>query len=208
MISDKAKGMSSKAHINHSYNTGEQGEALFAKVMKGRGIKFRSASDSDNKKRHVDFWVGEDDAQVGVDVKGLKSSHKKGYVVVEVKNVQGKDGWCAPSTAAGLIAFQFEDCFIVVPKDKLWDYIQPFIGDDAEVATSFSVENVHHKKYTRSGRKDLMTVISRKELERIQHLKYDFNGSVVDKKGETVGAQGRRDDSGQTETRDWNLSLG
>ena len=185
MISNKAKGMSSKEHIKHSLNTGIQGEALFEEVMKGRGISYVTASESDNKRRHVDFWVGPKGKRKGVDVKGLKSAHKKGYVVVEAKNVQGRAGWCDPSTAAALIAFQFEDCFIVVPKELLWNFCEPFFAPKAEAwEGKFSVENVLHKKYTRTGRKDLMTVISREELESLQHIKYDYRGSIVEAKGE------------------------
>ena len=211
MISNKAKGMSSKEHIRHSYNTGEQGEALFAKVMEARGIEFRSANESDNKKRHVDFWVGPKYAQVGVDVKGLKASHKKGYVVVEGKNVQGKDGWCAPSTAAGLIAFQFEDCFIVVPKDLLWDYVEPFLfGENAETYEGkFDVKGVHHKKYTRAGRNDLMTIISREELESMQHIKYNFDGGIIDKKGRVtyVDPPNQPNPASENPPNSWDLDI-
>ena len=177
--------MSSNEHIKHSLNTGLEGEALFEKVMQARGIEYVKASDHDNKKRHVDVWVGPKKNQIGVDVKGLKSSHKKGYTVVEAKNVQGRDGWCAPSTAAKLIAFQFPDFFLVVQKDLLWDFCKEIFSPLGERHEGkFSVEDVYHKKYTRQGRKDLMTVISLQDLESLQHIKYSYDGEVISTRGQ------------------------
>jgi Holliday junction resolvase len=193
MISDKAKSMSSKEHIAHSMSTGADGEAAFIEVLKGRGLNFVLASESDNKKRHVDVWVGPKGNQVGVDVKGLKSSHKKGYTVVEAKNVQGRDGWCAPSTAAKLIAFQFPDFFLVVQKDLLWDFCKEIFSPLGERHEGkFSVEDVYHKKYTRQGRNDLMTVISLEDLESLQHIKYSYDGEVVSTRGQKGKTQEER----------------
>lgn len=180
MISEKGKSMSSSAHIKHSMETGKRGEELFEEILKARKIGYHIPTAGQNMRRHVDFWIGKGE-DLGVDVKGLKSSHKKGYVVVETKNVAGKDGWCSPTSAAKLIAFQFEEGFVVVPKEQLWDLIQPNLKQLPHTG-KFSVEDVHGRPYTRKGRKDLMTVISKQELMSIDHYYYDFEGNLLNTK--------------------------
>lgn len=180
MISDKARGMSRPEFIKHSLELGRKGEELFRVILDKRKIAYRLPTAGENMKRHVDFWIGPKD-DLGVDVKGLKSAHKEGYVVVEAKNVQGKGGWCSPTASAKLIAFQFEDGFIVVSKEQLWDLIQPNLKQLPHVG-KFSPKDVCGKPFTRKGRKDLITVITKEELMSIDHFYYNYEGELINNK--------------------------
>lgn len=73
------------------------------------------ATHSEDRYEHTDCWLG----NVRVDVKGLKRSSKKGYILVEFVAVDGRKGWCSPE-GADMIAFQTEEGFIVVKNSSLY----------------------------------------------------------------------------------------
>jgi hypothetical protein len=88
-----------------------ESENLFCELS---GAKRGTQQDDFN---HVDCWLD----GVSHDVKGNKRSNGKGYVLVELKNVNGKSGWCSRS-GADKIAFQFDDEFVIVDNKKLYSF--------------------------------------------------------------------------------------
>ena len=151
MISRKAQGMSSAAHIYKSQQTGQSGERRFydsCKAAKKHIKKTGAATDM----KHIDFVV---DGKT-YDVKGLKDSTKEGNILLELKNVQGKNGWCNKEETPEWIAFDMGGMFLCAKNKDLYE---------ASVAlcdlndTVNKAKDCLYKGYTRKDRKDLMTMI-------------------------------------------------
>ncbi len=111
MISNKAKSLSSQAHIHHSLSIGREAERIF------KAITDAIPSTQIQNYLHIDFSLGDKT----IDVKGYKKSHENGYILVEFLNVQGKAGWCSSESKNTHIAFQMKDHFILVEKCDLRD---------------------------------------------------------------------------------------
>lgn len=108
-ISNYAKSISSKEHINISTNVGDDAERLFQELTGAI-----PSSDNDNIK-HVDYIYHD----MLIDVKGLKESVLNGYLLIEFISVNGSYGWCHKKSKATHIAFQMKDNFILINKDDL-----------------------------------------------------------------------------------------
>lgn len=152
MITDKARSLSSEEHIKHSETTGKKGEELFINTLKENKIPFTTSSKNQNIKEHIDIFMYSEP----VDVKGLKKSHREGYLVIEFKNVLGKAGSCSKDSKAKLIAFQLSKEFLVLRKDEILEFCRANVSK--EYVDSFN--DCYLKLYSRKGRNDLMTKIS------------------------------------------------
>ena len=85
MISLKAKQLSSNQHIKMSRFVGENGQRRFYDSCRAAGIDIKKASASQDMK-HIDFIVNGET----VDAKGIKNTHKKGQILLEIKNKPSK----------------------------------------------------------------------------------------------------------------------
>ena len=151
MISNKAKSMSSHAHIKKSWGIGENGQQKYYQSCKAAGLDVKKATDKQDI-QHIDFIV---DGKT-VDVKGLKDTHKEGKILLELKNVQGKDGWCS-SSGPFWISFDFGAFFLHVENADLIKLIKKKCDLTQEVS---KISDALYKTYSRKGRLDLMTVVS------------------------------------------------
>tara|TARA_R110000803_G_scaffold98590_1_gene166685 strand:+ start:454 stop:993 length:540 start_codon:yes stop_codon:yes gene_type:complete len=151
-ISNKAKGLSSSGHIAKSFEVGNSGERRFYDSCQFKGLKIKKTSSKEDMK-HVDFIVD----GASFDVKGLKNSHKKGLLLLELKNVQGKLGWCNDSGSPEFIAFDFGLFFLCVKNLDLFNLTKECCDLDNRVD---SAGECFHKGYSRRGREDLMTMVS------------------------------------------------
>jgi hypothetical protein len=151
MISDKAMGMSSHQHINRSFSVGQNGQRDYYQSCKAAKIDVKQATNAQDMK-HIDFIV---DGKT-VDVKGMKDTHKLGQILLELKNVQGKDGWCSVS-GPEWIAFDFGAFFFHA---KTTDLIKLAKKKCDLAKRVYKAKDALYKAYTRSGRLDLMTVVS------------------------------------------------
>lgn len=152
MMSRKAQGMSSGQHIAKSLSTGESGERRFYDSCKSAGIKIKK-TDKKSDIGHIDFIVNEDSSY---DVKGLKDSHKNGNILLELKNVQGKIGWCNNKNTPEWIAFDFGIFFVCVKNDQLFTLAEKKCDLKDKVTKA---KDCLYKAYTRKDRKDLMTMV-------------------------------------------------
>lgn len=157
MISDKAKQISSKIHIEKSLYTGKKGEYNFEEICKKYDWQCKKSTKKENIYDHIDFYL----FNMGVDVKGLKESHKKNEIIVEFKNVQGYSGWCSKESKAKLIAFEFINFFVLVKKIELLDYCRKNVSN--EYVSNF--KDCYKKLYQRKYRKDLMTKLNLNDLK-------------------------------------------
>ena len=151
MISDKAKNMSSAGHIKKSINIGHEGQQRFYDSCRAAGKEIKKTSQHDDIKNHTDFVVD----GVGFDVKGLKQTQKEGKVGLEIKNVQGKMGWCNGEQKPAWIAFDYGAFFLCVKNDDLFDLAHTC--DWTKKVSNF--KDSLYKGYTRKGREDLMTTV-------------------------------------------------
>lgn len=167
MISNKAKSISSTAHIEHSIKTGLTGANMFLEACKINSIEVFESTKQEDIYDHIDFWM----YGKGVDVKGFKKSHQEGFIVIEFKNVNGYAGSCSADSKAEFIAFQFADCFWIVRKNELLDYCRKNV--QIEYVEEF--KDCYKKLYTRKGRKDLMTKLHLSDLKTFNFiLKLNF----------------------------------
>jgi len=155
-ISKKAKGLSGGDHIAKSFKIGGSGERRFydSCMFKGLDIKKTSSKDDIN---HVDFVV---DGKT-FDVKGLKDSHRNGLILLELKNVQGKLGWCNPSGSPEFIAFDFGLFFLCVKNSDLFNLSEECCDLDDLVSSAL---DCYHRGYSRRNREDLMTMVALNEV--------------------------------------------
>lgn len=151
MISQTAKNLSSHQHINMSRFIGEDGQRKYYNSCRAAGLDIKKTGKKDDI-NHIDFVV---DGKT-IDAKGLKKTHKKGQILVEIKNVQGKDGWCSKS-GPDFIAFDFGAFFFHVKNSDLLKLVNKKCNlNDAVTKADFAL----YKGYTRKGRLDLMTIVS------------------------------------------------
>jgi hypothetical protein len=151
MISNKAKQMSSYSHIKKSFNVGESGQQKYYQSCKAANLEVKKATNKQDM-QHIDFIV----AGKTVDVKGLKDTHKQGKILLEIKNVQGKDGWCSKS-GPEWIAFDFGAFFLHVKNSDLIKLIDKKCDLTESV---LKIGDALYKSYSRKDRSDLMTVVS------------------------------------------------
>ena len=150
MISQKAKNLSSASHIKKSYQTGQSGQRRFYDSCKALGHDIKQA----NKRQdiaHIDFFLNGET----VDVKGLKDEHKNGRVILELKNVQGKDGWCSEKSSKW-IAFDFGGFFLVAKTIDLIDLVKSKCDLNNLVPR---LKDALYAGYTRKDRSDLITIV-------------------------------------------------
>lgn len=160
MISNKAKELSSKGHIDKSIQVGVNGENEFKRLLLKHNIPFTSSTDDENMKSHIDYFIW----GKPVDVKGLKKSHLDGFIVVEFKNVQGRHGWCSKDSPIEYVAFQFKNGFVILKKDEILEYCRNNVSN--EYVNDF--KDAYKKMYTRSGRKDLMTKLHLDDIDKME----------------------------------------
>ena len=152
MISNKAKKMSSARHINKSISLGQEGQQRFYDSCRAAEKEIKKTNQRDDIENHTDFVVD----GISFDVKGLKQTQKEGKVLLEIKNVQGKMGWCNNLKKPEWIAFDFGAFFLCAKNKDLFNYATEYCKLDDRVT---SIKNALHKGYNRKDRGDLMTVI-------------------------------------------------
>lgn len=99
------------SYSKKQYFKGRKAEHLFCKLTGAE-----DACSSIDASEHTDAIL---DGK-SYDIKGLRRSHKKGYILVEFSNVAGNLGWCNDKGLPDKIAFQFPEGFLVVDNAKLY----------------------------------------------------------------------------------------
>lgn len=130
---------------------GEDGQRRYYNSCRAAGLDIKKTG-KESDINHVDFLLNGET----VDVKGKKSSHWKAQILVELKNVQGKDGWCSKS-GPQWVAFDFNLFFLHVKNDDLLKLVKKKCDLKNLVA---KCDQALYKGYSRKDRKDLMTLVS------------------------------------------------
>lgn len=149
----------------------QRGEVYEKMFMDATGATPRANKAEDF--RHIDCHLD----GYTVDVKGARSCQLKGYVLVELKNVAGKDGWCSKS-GAQKIAFWFEDAWYLVRTMALLKLTQRcvihsgYYSPDVIRSNGIVAENGLYRLLGRSGRKDVFTYLTKADLLSLDYEKY------------------------------------
>ena len=169
MISDTAKNLASQGMIDHSIKTWKNSESLFFNLFPS----LTQAGERDNI-NHIDFEFDSFDGRI--DVKGLKFSHLKGFVLLELINVQGKIGWCHQNSKADFFAFQFPEGFYMASKNDILQLLRGLLPEFNPSPERRSKHNNYEALlYTycgRVGRKDIFTYIRKEDLNKIPSCFY------------------------------------
>lgn len=151
--------------MNKSFGRGKRSEFRFLEAVRYKGLHCTKSSMSDDIKKHIDFYITNDDSEIiaTVDVKGENQLNE---IWIEFKNVRGDKGWLYGE--ATVIAFEMPELggFVCVLTKHLRDYIE------ANVANEFVPKKHAYKKmYTRDGRQDVITLVCIDDLKQIESYK-------------------------------------
>ena len=120
-------------------------------------IKCFKASDEQDIKNHIDFFMDGE----SVDVKGMKDSSSAGNILIEIKNVNGRSGWCNNAKHPEWIAFYFGAFFLHVYKKDLYQVTNTLCDLENKVPSALACL---YKGYTRKNRKDLLTMVKLQDV--------------------------------------------
>ena len=116
------------------------------------------ATEDENIHGHIDFKCRN---LGGIDVKARKQAFAEGRIWIELKNVQGDDGWLFGDMDH--IAFEWDDHFKIVPRD--WLHTRLFDLIDKAIKVQHKSKALYNY-YDRSkyGRKDLITQVTTEDI--------------------------------------------
>ena len=143
----------SQTYINNFLKSGKIQEKEFAKL-------FRDSTLSSKKEDMFEHW----DVKISYkfDVKGLKKIKRnndevdENFHYIEIKNVNGNLGWLYGQ--ADYFVFELKKYWIIVEKIKLQEFIK---SNTIKEYVKFPTLN---KLYQRSGRNDVITLVSSYDL--------------------------------------------
>lgn len=158
--------------LGESASIGKTAEDLFEEWLKKEHRKYRPAT-LEEQYQHIDFVVYSDklNKPVKLDIKGTKkksrmdSSTNAQYIWVEFKNVRGDDGWLYGKSDYIVFHNRDKNCFHLVDRKELATLCEK-ICDNKTVNNP--KEAVYHK-YTREGRKDVLSLIYIDDILKCDH---------------------------------------
>lgn len=161
---------------NGSSQIGERGENLFIASASKRGWAITPANRHEQIVEHWDYKIENGSGKdLKVEVKAMKRRTRWGGNVqdkdiwIEFKNVGGDDGWLYG--CADCLAFQCMEGFIMVNRKRLAKLCENLIGMTKDEITHeiASTRIEHYKLYSRRDRKDVLTIIKKEDLLKINH---------------------------------------
>jgi len=144
-------------------------ESLFEEIAKKENFIVRKSSLSEDRYKHIDFFLEQDHFKYSVDVKARKKTARGDVKVndewtwIEFKNVLGRKGWLYGE--ADFIGFEREDDFLLINRQKLIEYCDEKVDLETIVAKAYNAE---YKGYQRKGRKDLITRVRMDDLANLE----------------------------------------
>jgi len=145
---------------------GAYAEKTFTELAKAKGFIVEEATKEQNIKEHIDYFLKGKDKTVSVDVKARKRTSRQNkkfndeWVWVEIKNVQGKNGWLYGK--ADFIVFERESDFILCPRKSLIGIVNSFVRFDLAIVDR--AYQAKYRLYQRYKRRDQITQIKMEEI--------------------------------------------
>jgi len=149
-----------------SWMEGQNTEASFGELLEERYPGARPATLAEQY-MHID-WVC---SAGSIDVKAMKRKSRTGdksqdIIWLEFKNNTGDKGWLYGKQ--DFIAFECIDHYLIVRTKHLQNLAEELCDTNKSVATA---SDALYKGYTRRNRDDLISMIRRSDLLKIQHTK-------------------------------------
>mgnify|MGYP003665356979 FL=1 len=144
-------------------------ENLFEKTAKKENFIVRKSSLSEDRFKHIDFFLEQDHFKYSVDVKARKKTNRDDAKVndewtwIEFKNVLGRKGWLYGE--ADYIAFERADDFLMINRENLVKFCEDKVDLKTMVSRAYQAE---YKVYQRQGRKDLITRVRMDDLANLE----------------------------------------
>mgnify|MGYP003650210632 FL=1 len=144
-------------------------ENLFEEVAKKENFIVLKSSLSEDRYKHIDFFLEQDHFKYSVDVKARKKTNRDDAKVndewtwIEFKNVLGRKGWLYGE--ADYIAFERADDFLMVNRENLVKFCEDKVDLETMVSRAYQAE---YKVYQRQGRRDLITRIRMDDLTNLE----------------------------------------
>lgn len=120
---------------------------------------------------HVDFdYITKTGKKIRIDFKAVKritkfaddDSEEDAYNFLELTAVDGSVGWVYGK--ADYICFETSDSWLWVPRSSLGKFVDQHVSSEPPVVGTKCTPEYHLRRYQRSGRKDIITVITKNEL--------------------------------------------
>lgn len=156
-----------------SLELGGNAEDLFILAAVQHGWKISAAAEKQNIEEHWDFLIEKDGQARKVEVKSEKriergdANAQTDFIWVELRNVRGKVGWLFG--CADWIAFEKQNAFVFVQRLDLLKVVNQKVDLVAKVK---SAKEALYKIYTRSGRKDKLTLLPVRDIEPIIFMEW------------------------------------
>ena len=144
-------------------------ENLFEETAKKENFIVRKSSLSEDRFKHIDFFLEQDHFKYSVDVKARKKTNRDDAKVndewtwIEFKNVLGRKGWLYGE--ADYIAFERADDFLMVNRENLVKFCEDKVDLETMVSRAYQAE---YKVYQRQGRRDLITRVRMDDLANLE----------------------------------------
>jgi hypothetical protein len=143
---------------------GKETEKRFCETLTKNGYGFEVSTPNQDMLSHWDVAIIWESDPTLVDVKGMKKITRldpepnENFHWVELVNVTGKWGWLYG--AAEDFAFETEDYWLIVSKEKLQSFIKKKCSKEMVTKSTDAL----YKMYQREGRKDIMTLVKTMDL--------------------------------------------
>lgn len=157
---------------------GQSAEELFLSMAQSRNYIVKKATRNQNIYDHIDFYLTgrnketKKDHTITVDIKARKKTSRKdskyndSWVWVEIKNVQGRDGWLYGK--CDFIAFEQPNYFLLVPRKTLIEVVLSNVRFDLDYVQRAS--QAKYRIYQRAGRRDQITQIKVEDLLKLKNI--------------------------------------
>ena len=158
-----------------SLELGEKAEHLFIILAVKLGWKISASSKDENIDEHWDYLIEKETNALRVEVKSRKrisrsdNGLQSDLTWIEIHGVRPKETvWLFGK--ADLIAFEKEKSFILVKRMDLLALVNKKVNLVAKVRDP---KDALYKIYTRSGRKDKLTLLPSKDIEEIKFMEWN-----------------------------------
>ena len=157
---------------------GHSAENLFEEEAVLRKYIVRRATKQENMHDHIDMFMeglSKSDSkpvEVSVDIKARKRVSRRDkkfnddWVWIEMKNVQGKDGWLYGK--ANFIVFERENDFVLAPRKNIIELINSKVRFDLGFVDR--AYQAKYQVYQRKGRRDQITQIKMSDILKLKNV--------------------------------------
>jgi hypothetical protein len=146
---------------------GHATEKTFKDILVAEGFPVREATMAEQMS-HCDFIVDKNNKLIRYEVKARKrisrsdTEYQDDLVWIEIQNVRGDLGWLYG--VADYVVFERAKDFVVVDRQKLADFVALTCNLRKQ---AFRPTEALYCRYTRRGRKDLLTLIKNEDIEKL-----------------------------------------